>query len=224
MSVILDLCGGTGSWSKPYSDAGYDVRVITLPDYDVEHIDFAGDHFTLYAQNMHVRNMDIPYAEIFGIFAAPPCTEFSIAKNGHHRERDFTAGMKTVRACMNIIWSAQERGRLKFWALENPRGYLRRFLGVPRYTFEQWQFGGRYVKATDVWGFFRIPTPTVKDRPEGMTVRNPNGRTNSRFWEVRSLPGEHAAYLSQFGSDDKRAAIRAITPPGFAEAFYKANS
>lgn len=33
--LILDLCGGTGSWSKPYRDAGYDVRVITLPHYDL---------------------------------------------------------------------------------------------------------------------------------------------------------------------------------------------
>lgn len=33
--IILDLCGGTGSWSKPYRDAGYDVRVITLPRYDL---------------------------------------------------------------------------------------------------------------------------------------------------------------------------------------------
>jgi len=32
--IILDLCGGTGSWSKPYRDNGYDVRVITLPKYD----------------------------------------------------------------------------------------------------------------------------------------------------------------------------------------------
>lgn len=29
--IILDLCGGTGSWSKPYRDAGYDVgRVFDL--------------------------------------------------------------------------------------------------------------------------------------------------------------------------------------------------
>ena len=33
--IILDLCGGTGAWSKPYADAGYDVRVITLPEWDV---------------------------------------------------------------------------------------------------------------------------------------------------------------------------------------------
>ncbi len=31
--IILDLCGGTGSWSKPYKEAGYDVRLITLPEY-----------------------------------------------------------------------------------------------------------------------------------------------------------------------------------------------
>lgn len=30
--IILDLCGGTGSWSRPYKEAGYDVRLITLPD------------------------------------------------------------------------------------------------------------------------------------------------------------------------------------------------
>lgn len=33
--IILDLCGGTGAWSKPYAEKGYDVRNITLPDYDV---------------------------------------------------------------------------------------------------------------------------------------------------------------------------------------------
>lgn len=33
--IILDLCGGTGSWSKPYKEAGYDVKLITLPEHDV---------------------------------------------------------------------------------------------------------------------------------------------------------------------------------------------
>lgn len=40
--IILDLCGGTGSWSKPYRDAGYDVRVITLPRYDLYDIEMGG--------------------------------------------------------------------------------------------------------------------------------------------------------------------------------------
>lgn len=33
--IIIDLCGGTGSWSAPYKANGYDVRVITLPEYDL---------------------------------------------------------------------------------------------------------------------------------------------------------------------------------------------
>ena len=33
--IVLDLCGGTGSWSKPYKEAGYDIRLITLPKQDV---------------------------------------------------------------------------------------------------------------------------------------------------------------------------------------------
>lgn len=32
--TILDLCGGTGAWSKPYKDSSkHDVQVITLPQY-----------------------------------------------------------------------------------------------------------------------------------------------------------------------------------------------
>lgn len=50
--IILDLCGGTGSWSRYYKAAGYDVRVITLPEYDV----------LTY----------VPPDNVYGILAAPP--------------------------------------------------------------------------------------------------------------------------------------------------------
>jgi hypothetical protein len=65
--IILDLCGGTGSWSRPYKEAGYDVRVITLPEYDV----FAYD----------------PPKGAYGILAAPTCTHFSLCRtNAKHPE------------------------------------------------------------------------------------------------------------------------------------------
>ena len=71
--IILDLCGGTGSWSRPWKEAGYDVRVITLPKYDVRTYE--------------------PPGEVFGILAAPPCTEFSVLNCiAAPRERDETAG------------------------------------------------------------------------------------------------------------------------------------
>ncbi|MDR0300847.1 MAG: hypothetical protein LBI04_00855 [Treponema sp.] len=195
--IILDLCGGTGSWSKPYKNAGYDVRLITLPDHDVRSYE--------------------PPENVYGILAAPPCTEFSLAKNGAHRKRDFSAGMEIVQRVMQIIWQCRLNGSLKFWALENPTGYLRQFLGRPCFTFEQWQFGEKIVKRTDIWGYFNNPVPLVKKRPDDMVVRNPSGRTNSRDFSIPKCPPEYRHLKLD------RAALRAITPRGFAKAFFEKN-
>jgi site-specific DNA-cytosine methylase len=93
--IILDLCGGTGAWSKPYRDAGYDVRLITLPEYDVRTYE--------------------PPENVYGILAAPPCTEFSLAKGS--RPRNLSGAMEVVEACMKIIWRCRLDGNLEFWAL-----------------------------------------------------------------------------------------------------------
>jgi hypothetical protein len=71
-----------------------------------------------------------------GYLEAPPCTEFSLAKNGSHRKRDFACGLEIVEACLGIIRLSALRGGLKFRALENPRGYLRRFLGKAPFCFQ----------------------------------------------------------------------------------------
>ena len=115
-AIILDLCGGTGSWSKPYRDAGYDVRILTLPENDV-------------------RLFEAPKFNVHGILAAPPCTEFSIAKHFHGKgsySHNFKEGLSVVDACLRIIRVC----RPNWWALENPNGYLKRWLGLPDYQFE----------------------------------------------------------------------------------------
>lgn len=109
--IILDLCGGTGSWSRPYKEAGYDVRLITLPDYDV-------------------RTYQPPEG-VYGILAAPPCTEFSIAKNGSHRSRNLHAGMEIVEACLRIIWDCRIKAKLQFWAM-GKSGWI--FAAIPWQT------------------------------------------------------------------------------------------
>jgi site-specific DNA-cytosine methylase len=100
--IILDLCGGTGAWSKPYREAGYDVRLITLPDYDVTDVVFSGDYMVFNKQTYEINDMGIKYANVYGILAAPPCTEFSIAKGS--KPRDMGAGMEVVEACLKIVW------------------------------------------------------------------------------------------------------------------------
>lgn len=190
--IILDLCGGTGSWSRSYKEAGYDVRIITLPEFDV----------CTYR----------PPDKVYGILAAPPCTEFSLAKNGCHRSRDLSEGMNIVAACLKIIWECRLTGSLKFWALENPVGLLRQFLGKPHYTFYQWWFGDMGIKRTDLWGYFNDPKQKVFERPDSPYFVN---------WSSPQCPEWAREYIA--GCKNRRAALRAITPPGFAQAFFKAN-
>jgi hypothetical protein len=190
--IILDLCGGTGAWSRPYKEAGYDVRLITLPEYDV----------CTY----------LPPENVYGILAAPPCTEFSVAKGS--KPRDFESALKVVDACLKIIWQCRAFGELRFWAMENPRGFLRQFLGIPKYTFEQWQFGELKIKSTDIWGYFNKPTQRVRIKPT--TVQTSIGhKANGRDWAKLVCPDEYKQL--NLG----RAALRAITPAGFAERSIK---
>lgn len=200
--IVLDLCGGTGSWSKPYVEAGYDVRIITLPDYDV----------TTY----------VPPQNVYGILAAPPCTEFSILNcKAEARERNVDEGMVTVNACIEIT-----RGcNCKFWALENPTGFLREYIGNPKYTFQPWWFGDGWTKRTDIWGEFNIPDRKYyewKDVPKLNIYTRPNREKPSIAFLHKSAQKD----IPQIGElcIKTDADLRAVTPPGFARAFFEANN
>lgn len=201
--IILDLCGGSGAWSKPYKDAGYHVEVITLPAFDVTLFEFRTPEEGMYLsfKTGNGGRISWPVKDIYGILAAPPCTEFSKAKTT--APRDFEKGMETIRACMEIIWGIQQVHKLQFWALENPEGLLRRFLGNPPYSFRQWWFGNERQKPTDLWGRF--------NEPKRLHIKKP-------AYVVKSAHNKNADWFS-----NSTAAQRAITPEGFAKAFYKAN-
>ena len=189
--IILDLCGGTGAWSQPYKDAGYDVRIITLPEHDIL-------TFT-------------PPSQVYGILAAPPCTMFSFARTKAKIPRDLVKGFEAVEACLRIIWRAREQNPTTFWALENPMGYLRQFLGKPAFTFDPSEFGEEYNKTTDLWGYFNFPRK-----------KNPKVRFPSTDKNTRKLPPIPIWYEKDRGMSGVQIK-RSITPAGFAQAFYEAN-
>jgi len=204
--IILDLCGGTGTWSKPYLEAGYDVRNITLPMYDV----------TTY----------IPPKGVYGILSAPPCQMFSQARNAHNnnpkvKPRNFIEGMNPVNACIRIIFQCQET--LVFWALENPVGLLSKFLGKPVYTFEPWWFDGdeNWSKRTALWGKFNVPQRVYlnyEDRPDAYNVYiRAKKRYSLRKSKIPSIQDITC------GGHKVQNEIRSITPSGFARAFYESN-
>ena len=209
--IILDLCGGTGAWSRPYADAGYDVRVITLPTYDVREVFYRGTGDLVFPSNQSGKFTTAKVSKIYGILAAPPCTMFSLARTKAKKPRDLREGMETVIACLKIIWEIRYGNKLKFWALENPMGYLRQFLGNPIYTFDPSQFGDSYNKTTDLWGYFQPPRRKKKKGYFDETKDN-----------TRKLPEIPEEYKKDHKMTDIQIK-RSITPPRFAQAFFEAN-
>lgn len=178
MKLILDLCGGTGAWSKPYSEAGYHVINVTLPWHDVR-------SYT-------------PPAQVYGILAAPPCTDFSIACGQYWHEKDYNgqtlSSVSIILACLRIIAISQPT----FWCLENPVGRLKKWMGKPRTIYQPYEYGDPYTKRTCLWGIFNIPARV----PVAITMPH---------------------YISDMPHTKNRPEKRAITPAGFARAFYEAN-
>ena len=202
--IILDLSGGTGAWSKKYKEAGYRVINVTLPDYDILKTEIRPqEKYNIVFVGVKIE--PIKTKDVYGILASPVCIMFSLARTRAKTPRDFRQGMEMVIASLNIIWECRYDHKLAFWCLENPMGYLRQFLGKPVFTFDSCDFGDPYTKKTDLWGYFNIP------------LKDP-GKTSMNYWKkYKKLPS-----ISDF-TNSKQANKRAITPPGFAKAFFEAN-
>jgi hypothetical protein len=143
--VILDLCGGTGSWSAPYREAGHDVLIVDPVA--------TGDG----AVPVDVRLWQPPRGlRVHGILAAPPCTH--LAGSGARwwagkGDAALLDALSIADACLRLIVRYQP----DWWALENPVGRLSRYLGPPVLTFDPWQYGHPTIKRTCLWGRFATP-------------------------------------------------------------------
>lgn len=199
--TILHLCADTGSDSKPYSDAGYNV-ILVGSDIGVENF--------------------IPPKNVYGIFANPVCTEFSTArKDGKARNPD--SGMRLVRECQRIIKQANPH----FWVIENPaKGVLKRYLGTPAYEYEPWWYGSPWTKKTALWGKFTIPKRIYENwndvpKIDGLYQRPGRSKPSlafmhkSHFHKIPEFQG-----LPEPNSDME---FRSLCSQGFAKSFYKYN-
>lgn len=179
--LILDLCAGSGAWSEPYRERGYRVRRVTLPEHDV-------------------RTYAPPAEPVWGILAAPPCTEFSIARNG--QDRDYRRGLEVVSACMRLVLTTSPR----WWVIENPVGKLSTWLGTPVDVFEPFEFGHPWTKRTALWGSFELPKRGPFVDPLG----------SGPFCPICDPEGKRHDWCRNHDH-------RAVTPRNFARAFCEAN-
>jgi len=75
MKTILHLCADTGSDTKPYKDAGYNVILV--------------------GSDIGVENYNPPN-DVYGIIANPVCLEFSTARS-NGKARNTEKGMLLVK-------------------------------------------------------------------------------------------------------------------------------
>lgn len=184
--LILSLCDYSGNWPKFYSEN---------PEYEVICVDLkrGGD----------VRMMAFVDRPVYGILAAPPCTAFAGSGAQYWPKKDEDGetleGISIVDACLRMIVIYKPH----FWALENPVGRLRRWLGPSRLIFNPCDYGDPYTKKTLLWGEFNIPK------------KNPV--------EPVKVCGQGSWLMKLGGKSEKTKELRSMTPLGFAKAFYEAN-
>lgn len=198
--VILHLCADTGSDSKIYKDNGYKV-ILVGKDIGVE--------------NYH------PPKDVYGIFANPVCTEFSVAQ-GRDKQGDYEKGLFLVRECQRIISECNPT----FWVIENPAtGRLKDFLGSPVITYEPWHYGSPWTKRTALWGKFNKPdriyenwkdVPKIAELPRYQKRGKPS---------LAKLHHQHKRFIREFDSfkADNDMEFRSLNSQKFARAFFVVN-
>lgn len=191
--TILSLCDYTGNWSEPYRLSGYKVIQIDIK------------------LGQDVRLVKYP-GQVHGIIAQPPCTHFAgsgarwWAEKG---EKALLEGLALVDACTRFVAVCKP----KWWVLENPVGRLKHYLGPAKFTFDPYEYAGfadapddeAYTKKTCLWGEFTPPLPIFV----GCTPVAVEPVLGSKMHKLPPSP--------------ERAALRSVTPQGFARAFFQAN-
>lgn len=206
IKTILSLCDFSGTWSKPYRDAGYNVIQV-----DLKH---GGD----------ARLIEWQKIPIHGILAAPPCTDFSGSGAQYWPAKDSDGCTVDALALVDACLRAVAIYSPEWWVLENPVGRLRRWMGPPSYSFNPCDFGGymdkgetsgelfpardAYTKKTLLWGQFKEPHKRPVD-PIFLTAGNGD----------RYAP----QHMKTGGKSERTKEIRSTTPIGFSRAFSEAN-
>ncbi|MDA8161599.1 MAG: hypothetical protein M0022_01640 [Desulfobacteraceae bacterium] len=198
--LVLDLGAGRGGMSSAFRDKEeYEVVTIDVnPRFSpsllidlVSAVENPDAYLDFWKLQPHV------------ILASPPCNHFSYAarSNGWPREGIYK-GLRTAGAFMEVI----ARMHPPYWILENPRGYLRYFIGTAKVRLNLNRFGYRTVKPTDFWTNLNI----------GLVPEAGRRNTRGSFDKIRdpSVRAEMPYGLSQLFCDSVSGEKgRLPTPP-----------
>jgi len=223
---VLSLCDYSGTWAKPYADAGHTVFLVdpkhrpadgedvwTFEDGMMRCCDTARGFLNLLRQGWVKPDFDV-------ILAAPPCTDFASSGARWWSDKDndgrTDASVQIVHDILDIIDLVEPT----VWALENPVGRIASLvpaLDKWKLIFNPCDYAGfaddpdseAYTKKTCIWGRFNADLPTSPVEP---VMYERGGKRGSWMWA--NLGGNSA----------RTKELRSNTPTGFSRAFFRANS
>jgi hypothetical protein len=197
--IVVSLFDYTGNMVAPWAEAGYLCYCV-----DLHHL--LGEHQTgnIIRVGADVREWLPPYAAIQVLFAFPPCTHVAVSGARWFKDKGLGALIDTLQLFESTI-------RLAEWTkapymIENPVSMVSSYWRRPDYTFDPCDYGGyaadeAYTKRTCLWtgNGFAIPKTRRVEPFEGSRMH-------------RLPPSDH------------RGTLRSVTPKGFAQAVFEANS
>lgn len=196
---ILSLCDASNVMLQPWAAAGWTCVAV---DVAYETVRLVNGVRQIPAD---VRCFEPPEGPIHRAFAWPPCTD--LARSGARWWQDkgpaaLTNALEIADACRRLVKLASGG------FVENPIGRLVSAWGPPTYRFHPYHYAGRLAdpgpeagtKCTCLWAFGAFVMP---DHRPVLPVRGSL---------VHNTP-----------DTARRAALRSVTPAGFARAVYLAN-
>lgn len=163
---IVSLFDASGTWSKPYTMAGYEVIQVDL------------------SRGQDIMTWEPPEGRVHGVLAAPPCTHFTGAGARHWHAFDSSGKTKASVALLYRTLSLIIQMEPEWWVLENPVGRLNSLVPEladfgPRY-FQPCDYGDPYTKKTGLWGDFTMPPKSPITPTLGSLIHNKMGSSDPR--------------------------------------------
>lgn len=150
---IIDLFSGEGGKIRRSDIESMGHEYITVDINKRFNPDITADILTLDYKSLGPADL---------IWASPPCNAYSVASFRYHWKIENNTRIpiseltviseKLVLHTLEIINLINPKG----WLMENPRGMLRKMpymRGIHRTTVTYCQYGEKYRKPTDLWGF-----------------------------------------------------------------------
>ena len=199
--IVISGCDKSGIMVEPWADAGYKCFCI-----DIRHEPGITNKNNIFYVGADITDWLPPREQVAFASFFPPCTDVAVSGARWFKDKglgQLVDSLKIFYACIKLAeWCNAP------YIIENPVSTISTYWRKPDYTFDPYQYAGYrggqddlYTKKTCPWtgGGFIMP-------------------------KAQPLKPVQGSKIIKLPVSENRAEIRSLTPKGFAQAVFEANS